>query len=41
MLGREKSRRVRVELKLVYERIQRMPLKRMGDGGDETWRSVR
>ena len=33
MLGRETSRRLHVELKLVYERIRCMPLMRMGDEG--------
>ena len=40
MLGRETSRRLHVELKLVYERIRCMPLMRMGDEGNEVWRSV-
>lgn len=40
MLGTERSRRLRVEQKSVYERIQRMPLKGMGDEANETWRNV-
>ena len=40
MLGRERSRRWRVEQKLVYERIRCMPLKKMGDEENEIWGSV-